>query len=36
MYVVAFQAVPEPSTIVLAVLGGLGLIGAAWRRRRAI
>ncbi len=35
MYVVAFQAIPEPSTIALAALGGIGIVVAALRRRRA-
>ena len=35
MYVVAFQPVPEPSTIVLAALGGLGVVVAAIRRTRS-
>jgi hypothetical protein len=35
MYVVAFQAIPEPSTIALAMLGGLGLVVAGFSLRRA-
>ncbi len=31
----AVTSVPEPSSAVLAVIGGLGLVvGAAWRRRK--
>jgi hypothetical protein len=35
---VTFQltVAPEPSSIVLLSLGGFGLLGAAWRRRRAL
>ena len=32
-YLANFQAIPEPSSFVLAGLGALGLFGAAWRRR---
>jgi hypothetical protein len=35
MYVVAFQAIPEPSTIALAALGGIALVVAGIRRRQA-
>jgi hypothetical protein len=34
MYVVAYQPIPEPSTVVLATLGGFGIALAALRRRR--
>jgi threonine dehydrogenase-like Zn-dependent dehydrogenase len=29
-----FAAVPEPSTMALVAAGGIGLIVAAWRRRK--
>jgi len=29
------QPVPEPSTLAVGLLGGLGMIGYAWRRRKA-
>lgn len=32
-YLTVFANVPEPSTVALLVLGGLGLIGCGWRRR---
>ena len=28
------SSVPEPSSAVLAMIGGLGLVGAAWLRRK--
>jgi len=31
----SFSQVPEPGSVVLLGMGGLGLVGAAWRRRRA-
>jgi hypothetical protein len=30
----ALKAVPEPSTFVLLTITALGLIGAAWRKRK--
>jgi hypothetical protein len=35
MYVVAFQPIPEPSTIAMAILGGFGIAAAVIRRRRS-
>jgi hypothetical protein len=35
MYVVAFQPIPEPSTIALAALGALGIAGVVIRRTRS-
>ena len=31
---VYYSAVPEPSTLVLFALAGLGLAGCGWRRRK--
>ena len=33
-YLAVFANVPEPSTVALLALGGLGLMGCGWRRRR--
>ena len=33
-YLRVFAAVPEPSTVILLLLGGVGLVGCGWRRRR--